>query len=150
MLNILKDRLAASVRTTFSTDQTALRTSDKSVLRLAAAAGVLLLVIGLRFIVWPTSAARTFGVPDLPTDVTLHQVVGFRDLWLGALLVGLCWYRQWRALSLWFGLATLVCLADATIVAQTTGKSLQLTFHVASAMVCTALARATWHRAEHS
>jgi hypothetical protein len=147
VFNILKDWFAKRSKSILASEQASMRTSDRNLLWLVAAAALLLLIIGLRFVLWPAAAARTFGVPDMPTDVSLHQIVGFRDLWLGALALGLAWFRQWRALSLWFGLATLVCLADAAIVAQTTGKSLQLTFHVASALFCAAVARATWHRA---
>ena len=70
----------------------------------------------------------------------LHQVIGLRDLWLGALAVILAAMKEWRALAVWFGLGTLVCFSDAGIAASSSGRTGPMVFHVACGVACAVLA----------
>ena len=74
--------------------------------------GVLLAVIGIRYLLVPESAARTFGVPGRPDGYELYYIIGLRNVWLGLLAVAFAALREWRALALWFALGTIVCFAD--------------------------------------
>lgn len=112
-------------------------------------AGVVLMVIGVRFLVDPRAAQHTFGLAKGLLERELHAVIGLRDVWLGGLAMGLALLREWRALALWLGLAALVCLADAAIVATSTGKWWAVAFHIGSAVFCGWLALAcyrAWRR----
>ncbi len=124
--------------------------SQKASLRLVAAAvlaGTLLGVIGLRYLLIPKSAARTFGVPGRPAGHELYYVIGLRNLWLAALAIGLAALRQWHGLALWFATATLVCFADALIAANSTAKVPQVAFHLVCGLGCALLATLVWRRA---
>ena len=107
-------------------------------------AGVLLTVIGVRYFLVPESAARTFGVPGRPAGYKLYAIIALRNVWLGLLAIGFALLRQWRALSLWFAIGTVVCFADAAIAASSTGKLPQIAFHVLYGFGCAGLAAATW------
>src|SRR5262245_45102538 len=102
------------------------------VLAIGLAGGVLLTGIGIRFLVVPDSAAFTFGIAEPPSGYELHYIIGLRDVWLGLLAVAFALLRQWLALALWFGLGTIVCFADAGIVATSSGMPLQVAFHAGS------------------
>jgi hypothetical protein len=123
-----------------------MRTSDRIVLGLAIAAGAALVVIGVRFHVWPEAAAKFFGVGARPAGTELHTVVALRDVWLGALALGLAAWREWRALALWCGLAALVCWGDAALVISAGGNLPAIAFHTVSGVVCAAVAAACWGR----
>jgi len=110
-------------------------------------AGVLLGVIGLRYLLVPQSAARTFGVPGRPTGHELYYIIGLRNLWLAALAIGLAALRQWHGLALWFATGSLVCFADALIAANATGKVPQVAFHLVCGLLCILLATMVWRRA---
>lgn len=126
-------------------DGVATRSRDVRLLRvLAILAGGLLLLIGVRFLIVPDSAARTFGLGRQLLGAELHWIVGLRDLWLGALAILLAVLREWRALSLWFLLGAGVCLADAGIAAHSSGKALAIAFHAGSGIFCLALGLALW------
>lgn len=105
-------------------------------------AGLLLTVIGVRFMIVPRTAANNFGLAREIVGYELHQMIGLRDLWLGLLAVALAWLREWRALALWFALGALVCSADAVIAAGSSGKPLAIAFHVGSGVFCSGLALA--------
>jgi len=107
---------------------------------IAIAAGLLLALIGLRFLLVPADAFRTFGIGRSPGPETLAVIIGIRDLWLGALGIGLAALRQWRALALWLGLGALVCWADAAVVVRAGGPAAALAFHAGSGVVCAVLA----------
>jgi hypothetical protein len=123
-----------------------MRTSDRIAVTVAVIAGVALAVIGVRFLIWPEMAARSFGVAGRPTGTELHTVVALRDLWLGALVLAFVALRDWRAMALWAGLGALVCFGDAILVASATGKPQAITFHTLSGIACCALAAACWAR----
>lgn len=110
-------------------------------------AGALLGLIGIRYLSVPESAARTFGLPGRPAGHELYYIVGLRNLWLGALAIGLAALRQWYGLALWFALGVAVCLADALIAANATGKLPQIGFHLVCAAICALLAGLCWRRA---
>ncbi len=110
-------------------------------------AGVALVVIGVRFALWPESAARAFGVAPRPTGTELHTIVALRDLWLGLMVLAFAAWRDWRALALWCALGTLVCFADAAVVASATAKPHALAFHVISGFGCAAMGLACMQRA---
>jgi len=117
-----------------------------ALLVIAGLAGVLLGVIGLRYVLVPESAARTFGVAGRPTGHELYYIIGLRNLWLGALAIGLAALRQWHGLALWFAMGTVVCFADALIAATATGKLPQVGFHVLCGLLCILLAALCWRR----
>lgn len=106
--------------------------------------GVLLAVIGARYMLVPESAARTFGVPGRPAGHELHYIIGLRNLWLGGLAIAFATLRQWRALALWFAMGAIVCFADAGIAASSIGRLPHIAFHVGCGLACIALAVAAW------
>jgi hypothetical protein len=110
--------------------------------------GILLVVIGIRYLLVPHSAARTFGVPAHPAGFELHHIIGLRNIWLGALAIGCIALQQWRALALWFAIGTVVCFADAVIAASSIGRLPQVAFHIACGFGCIGLAVAVWRRAK--
>jgi Domain of unknown function (DUF4267) len=114
------------------------------VLAVSILAGALLGLIGLRYLIVPESAARTFGVAARPAGHELHYIIGLRNLWLGALAMGLAALRQWHGLALWFAMAVPVCFADALIAATATGKAPQVAFHLLCGVACALLAGACW------
>ena len=111
------------------------RWSTKIVLAVCALAGTLVGLIGMRYLLIPGSAARTFGLPGRPTGHELHDIIGLRNLWLGALAVGLAALRQWHGLAVWFSIGGFVCFADARLVANATGELPQVAFHLACAVL---------------
>jgi hypothetical protein len=100
------------------------------------AGGLLLTVIGIRYLIVPKSAAFTFGLSDPPGAYDLHYIIGVRNIWLGLMAIGLAALHQWRGLALWFGLATIVCFADAGIAASSSGELPQVAFHAGSGLAC--------------
>jgi hypothetical protein len=117
------------------------------VLTVGLIGGLLLAVIGFRYLVVPQSAARTFGVPGHPTGFELHYIVGLRNLWLGLLAAALALLREWRALALWFTGAVAVCFADALVAATSTGGVPQVAFHVGCGIASSFLAALCWRGA---
>ena len=106
--------------------------------------GVLLTVIGIRFFITPESAARTFGVPGRPEGYEFYTIIGLRNVWLGLLAVAFAAMREWRALALWFALGAIVCFADGSIAASSTGRVPQVAFHFACGVACVGLAAGCW------
>lgn len=121
-----------------------LKRRERWVLVLAVAGGVLLTIIGIRYFLTPEGAARTFGVPDRPAGYELHYIIGLRNVWLGLLAVAFATLREWRALALWFAAGAIVCFADASIAASSTGRLPQIAFHVVCGVACMALASGCW------
>jgi hypothetical protein len=111
---------------------------------LAIFAGALLLLIGVRFLLVPESAGKTFGLTPAMQGNEMHYVIGLRDVWLGALAVAFAVLAEWRALSLWLLFAVAVCWGDAAIVASGGGPALAVVFHVGSGVFCLALGIAAW------
>lgn len=109
-------------------------------------AGLLLVLIGVRFMLVPRTAANNFGLAKDATGFELHHVIGLRDIWLGLLAVAFAALREWRALALWLALGALVCFADALVVAIATGKPLAIAFHAGSGVFCALLALAVARR----
>ncbi|MDX2257311.1 MAG: DUF4267 domain-containing protein [Hyphomicrobiaceae bacterium] len=111
---------------------------------LAVFAGLLLTLIGVRFLVVPAGAVRTFGLPgtDASASGALEAVIAFRDIWLGVLLVAFAALGEWRAAGLWLILAVGVCWADAVLVATSGGHWAAVGFHVGSGIFCLVLGRA--------
>src|SRR4051812_40044816 len=108
---------------------------ERLVLVVCLLGGALLTIIGIRYFLVPESATYTFGLADRPTGYELHYIVGLRNVWLGSLAMGLAVLRQWRALALWFGFGTIVCFADAAIVGTSSGRPVQVAFHLSSGIV---------------
>lgn len=106
--------------------------------------GVLLTVIGIRYLLTPESAARTFGVPGRPEGHELYYIIGLRNVWLGLLAVAFAALREWRALALWFALGAIVCFADGSIAASSTGRLPQVAFHFGCGLACIGLAAGCW------
>jgi hypothetical protein len=116
----------------------------KVILVLAALGGALLSFIGIRYLLVPEAAAKSFGLPARPVGHELYSIIGLRNLWLGALAIGLAALRQWHGLALWFGIGVVVCFSDALIAAKATGKVPQIAFHLACGVLCALLAGACW------
>lgn len=112
---------------------------------IAGLGGVLLFVIGVRFLVVPDQATRSFGLARDIAGFELHTMIGLRDLWLGALAVAFALAKQWRALSLWFGFGAFVCFADAAVAWGSSGRTGPVAFHVVCGLLSVALAT-TFHR----
>jgi Domain of unknown function (DUF4267) len=121
--------------------------NERLILALCLMSGALLAIIGLRYFITPEGAARTFGVNARPAGHELHHIIGLRNVWLGLLAVALAALREWRALALWFALGSVVCFADAAIVASSTGRWPQMAFHVGAGIVWIVLAAGCWRLA---
>ncbi len=113
---------------------------------LTIGAGVLLGIIGVRFLLVPEAAARTFGLARSGIVHELHHMIGLRDLWLSGILIVLAALGEWRAASVWLFLAAPVCFADAIIAGGSSGKAWAVAFHAGSGLVCLALGAAAWRR----
>ncbi|MDX2204908.1 MAG: DUF4267 domain-containing protein [Hyphomicrobiaceae bacterium] len=109
--------------------------------------GLLLLVIGVRYMLVPEAAALTFGIRRRPQAFELHYVTGLRNMWLGGLAVALAAFREWRALALWFGMAAIVCLADAGIAAGSVGGWPHIAFHAGCGVASAGLSALCWRAA---
>jgi len=103
---------------------------------LGVLAGAALAVIGARFMVLPGPATWSFGLGKGPFGAELQTIIGLRDLWLGGLGIAFAALREWRALALWLGLGALVCVADAALVWNATGKWWAIGFHLGAAVFC--------------
>ncbi len=123
-----------------------IRWSD--VVRAAAFVGAAaLVVIGLRFLLWPVPAAWFFGMALAPASFEYHYAIALRDLWLGALLLVPAWRGDMRSIALWFGLAAPVCFGDAWIAASASGRAGPVAFHVASGLAASLVAALAWQQA---
>jgi Domain of unknown function (DUF4267) len=109
------------------------------IIGIALVGGALLAIIGIRYLVVPESAAFTFGVADKVLGHELHYIIGLRNVWLGLLAIVFAILREWRALTLWFGLGSVVCFADAGIAASSSGRLPQVAFHIGAGVICLAL-----------
>jgi hypothetical protein len=116
----------------------------RTVMILGALTGLVLVVIGVRFLIVPSAAAKFFGIaPDAPTPA-LHYVIALRDLWLGGLAIAFALLREWRALALWLAMAVLVCFSDAVIAWTSSSRVLSVAFHIGSGIFCAVLAWLAW------
>lgn len=106
--------------------------------------GVLLALIGVRFLLAPDLAARQFGAATVATDAALHRAIGLRDVWLGALAVAFAVWRHWKGLAVWFGIGALVCFGDAVIVLASSGSLGAIAFHLAAGGLFVAVAIGAW------
>ena len=120
------------------------RRIDRLSLAVCLVGGVLLTIIGIRYMLVPQSAARTFGVPGRPAGFELHYIVGLRNIWLGLLAVVFAALQEWRALALWFTAAVGVCFADGLIAATSTGAIPQVAFHLGCGVASAVLAALCW------
>lgn len=118
--------------------------SERAVLIACLAGGLLLFVIGVRYLTAPEAAALTFGIPRRPQAFELHYVTGLRNIWLGALAIAFAWFKEWRALGLWFALAAVVCFADAGIAAHSVGRWPHVVFHAGCGIASVALSALSW------
>lgn len=125
-----------------SRDPSSTKTKHRHLVWLCVAAGVLLALIGVRFMIVPRTAANNFGLAKQITGYEFHYMVGLRDMWLGGLAIVLGVMREWRALMVWFALGAIVCMSDAGIVALSSGKAVAVGFHVLSGVFCGGMALA--------
>ena len=116
---------------------------------LAIATGVVLSLIGIRFLLQPEPAANFFGIDRHDPGFAPHAAIALRDLWLGLLVIAFALLKDWRAVALWLGLATLVCFGDAIIAATSSGRWVSVAFHSGSGLFCAGLAALAW-RSAHS
>lgn len=116
----------------------------RAVYWLAIATGVVLSLIGVRFLLTPEVAATFFGIDRRNPGFAPHAAIALRDLWLGLLLIAFSLLRDWRAVAFWFGLGTLVCFGDAVIAATSGGRWVSVAFHSGSGLFCGTLATAAW------
>jgi hypothetical protein len=119
---------------------------DWRILLLASLAGVGLIVIGIRFLIWPEAAARFFGFIGRPFGHQMHTVVALRDLWLGIVAVAMVMLREWRLLTVWLAAGALVCFGDAGVIWSARGRKLGFAFHLLSGVFMTVLAILAWRR----
>ena len=99
-------------------------------------AGVVLTIIGIRFLIWPQSGAYTFGLKLDGANFALHYVIGLRDVWLGVLVIFSALTRSFGPLSQWFLIGAVVCLFDAAIVVAFGGIAAAIVFHLLSGVFC--------------
>ncbi len=111
---------------------------------LAVTTGIVLCLIGVRFLVDPRSAAFFFGIHKQNPGFSPHAAIGLRDIWLGLLLVIFAFLRDWRAVTIWLALATLVCFSDALIALGSSGRAASVAFHAVSGVFCAAVAWIAW------
>ena len=121
--------------------------ASRVVIWAALATGIVLCLIGVRFLVDPRSAAFFFGIDKQNPGFAPHAAIGLRDLWLGLLLIVFAFLRDWRAIALWLGFATLVCFSDAVIALGSSGRAWAVAFHAISGVFCAVLAWVAWSRA---
>ena len=114
---------------------------------LAFGTGVVLSLIGVRFLLQPEAAATFFGIDRRAPGFAPHAAIALRDLWLGLLMIAFALLKDWRAVALWLGLATLVCLGDAAIAITSSGRWVSVAFHSASGLFCGILATLAWRLA---
>lgn len=114
---------------------------------LAVATGVVLSLIGIRFLLQPEAAATFFGIDRRDPGFAPHAAIALRDLWLGLLVIAFALLKDWRAVALWLGLATLVCFGDAVIAMTSSGRWVSVAFHGASGLFCGILATLAWRLA---
>jgi hypothetical protein len=114
---------------------------------LGGGAGLVLLLIGIRFLVVPDAATRMFGLGNRPAISALDAVIGLRDLWLGGLAIAFALLREWRALALWLLMGAGVCAGDALVVANSNGPLAALAFHAASGLFCAIAGWLCWQQA---
>jgi hypothetical protein len=117
---------------------------------LAIAAGLALMLIGVRFALAPRSAARFFGLDTPSTPAHLHYVIAVRDIWLGLLVIAFAVCRDWRPLALWLAFGAVVCFADVLIVANATAWIGPMLFHTSSGTYCAVLGAACWRESRQS
>ena len=111
---------------------------------LAIATGFVLSLIGIRFLLQPEPAATFFGIDRHYPGFAPHAAIALRDLWLGLLVIAFAVLRDWRAVGLWLGLATMVCFGDAIIAATSSGWWISVAFHSGSGLFCAGLAALAW------
>jgi hypothetical protein len=111
---------------------------------LAIATGLVLSLIGIRFLLQPEPAATFFGIDRRNPGFAPHAAIALRDLWLGLLVIAFAVLRDWRAVGLWLSLATLVCFGDALIAATSSGRWVSVAFHSGSGLFCGVLATFAW------
>jgi hypothetical protein len=121
--------------------------AEKTIVALSVAGGVVLCVIGLRFLIVPEAAASFFGIEKRSPGFAPHAAIALRDLWLGLLLITLALRRDWSGVGFWFGLGTLVCFGDAAIAASSSGRWGSIVFHVISGLACLVIAAFVWSHA---
>lgn len=123
----------------------ALKITYRNVVRVAAFIGAAaLIVIGIRFLLWPAAAASFFGMGFAPATYEYHYAIALRDLWLGLLLAALAWRQDWWGIAVWFGLATLVCASDSAIAFSASGQVGSVAFHLACAALSAIVAALAW------
>ena len=118
-----------------------------AVLWLSIATGIVLVLIGVRFLLMPEAAATFFGIDRRSPGFAPHAAIALRDFRLGLLLIVFAVLRDWRAVALWLALGTLVCFGDAVIAATSGGRWVSVLFHASSGLFCGLLATAAWRLA---
>lgn len=121
-----------------------MRVPLKVVRTLALATGVVLALIGVRFLLQPEAAATFFGIDRRAPGFAPHYAIALRDLWLGALLIVFAALEDWRAVALWLGFGALVCFGDALLATLSSGRWVSIAFHAGSGVFCAGLAAAAW------
>jgi hypothetical protein len=86
--------------------------------------------------VMPSDAVTSFGLQGSSASAGLPFVIGLRDVWLAVIALAFLAYRDWRALALWCGAGSVVCAADAMLVAVLDGPISAVAFHAVAAGLC--------------
>lgn len=119
---------------------------DWRILTLAGLAGLALLFIGIRFLIWPEEAARFFGFIGRPFGHQMHTVVALRDMWLGIVAIAMVMLGEWRLLTVWLAAGALVCFGDAGVIWSAHGRKAGFAFHLLSGVFMMVLAILAWRR----
>lgn len=102
-------------------------------LTLAVAVGIIL--IGVRFLFAPDTAARGFGIPlSDPRNVAFLFAKGVRDIVSGLVFLGLLWNGERRIIGVLLLIATLIPVSDGAIVLSFVGWSPVLAIHWGTAL----------------
>ena len=107
---------------------------------LSAAAGLVLVALGVAAIVAPVTAARLFGVPATG-DLPFVAVAGVRDLAAGLLVLAFALLRDRRAVGACVLAGSVIAIGDGTMVLLHGPAPLPfVVLHWGSAVACLAFA----------
>jgi hypothetical protein len=102
------------------------------------ATGILLIFIGFRFLLDPTTAEAAFGI-QVPThgNYSFHYIKGIRDLAVGLLTIVLLLTKEFRALGWMMLCMTIIPTTDLLIVLNSAGHQTdKLYAHLTAVIIC--------------
>ena len=90
---------------------------------LAGLVAATIIFIGVRFLLWPRTAADGFGVPAVDGAKAYLSAKGVRDIVSGLVVITLLIARQRLALGLFLMVAALIPVGDMVIVLRNKGRA---------------------------